>query len=105
MFGLILFLLPAILSIGLCFIKDVKKNRGILLNILLVGNALLYASPLVYAYIATRPDGNMWSENGPGAILWSYFLVLPLCGIVFVVLLVLKLVFKRKATSSMDQKI
>lgn len=99
MFGLILFLLPAILSIGLCFIKDTKKGRGIIVNILLLGNALLYASPLLYAYIETRPDGNMWSENGPGAILWSYFLVLPLCGIAFLVLLVLKLVFKRKAAS------
>ncbi|MEL6485213.1 MAG: hypothetical protein AAFP96_10250, partial [Bacteroidota bacterium] len=73
-----------------------KKRRGIVLNILLLGNALIYASPLLYAYITTRPDGNMWSENGPGAILWSYFLVLPICGIVFLVLLVLKLVFKRK---------
>ena len=105
MFGLLLFLLPAILSIGLCFVKDAKKGRGIVLNILLLGNALFYASPLLYAYIATRPDGNMWNENGPGAILWSYFLVLPICGIIFLVLLVLKLVFKRKKTNAEHQSL
>lgn len=102
-FGLLLFLIPAILSIGLCFVKDAKKGRGIILNVLLLGNTLLFASPLLYAYIATRPDGNMWSENGPGAILWSYFLVLPICGIVFLVLLILKLVFKRKKYLTKDQ--
>ena len=103
MFGLIVFLLPVILSIGLCLVKDAKRGRGIILNILLLGNALLYGSPLLYAYIATRPDGNMWNENGPGAILWSYFLVLPICGIVFLVLLVLKLVFRRKKSLAKNQ--
>ena len=91
----ILFLLPVFISVGLCFIKDTKKVRGLVLNVLLILNTLLYLFPIVYAFFSTRPDGNMWSENGPGAILWLYFMILPLCGLAFVVLLILKLVFRK----------
>ncbi|MEL6305457.1 MAG: hypothetical protein AAFQ20_11780 [Bacteroidota bacterium] len=96
---LILFLLPALLSIALCFLKDANKTRGVLLNVLLVLNALLYISPLLYAYLATPSGGNMWSENGPGAALWLYFIILPISGLVFLVLLILKLIFRRKSKS------
>lgn len=91
---LCIFLLPALLSIALCFLKDANKTRGVLLNVLLVLNALLYISPLLYAYLATPSGGNMWSENGPGAALWLYFIILPVCGLAFLVLLILKLVFR-----------
>jgi len=94
-FVLVLFLLPVVISIGLCFLKDSNKVRSKFLNVLLIINALVYTFPLIYAYWETRPDGNMWSENGPGAILWSYLILLPVCGMVFIVLLILKLVFKR----------
>ena len=94
---LVLFLLPVVISIGLCFLKDSKKVRGKFLNVLLIINAMVYTFPLIYAYWETRPDGNMWSENGPGAILWLYFIIIPLCALVLIVLLILKLVFKRKS--------
>ncbi|WP_298996784.1 hypothetical protein ACOKFD_10600 [Flagellimonas sp. S174] len=92
----ILFLLPSLICVGLCFIKDAVKGRGLILNILLILNALLYLFPLAYAFFSTPPDGNMWDENGPGAILWLYFMILPICGLAFIVLLILKLVFRRK---------
>ena len=97
LFILVLFLLPVIISIGLCFLKDSKKVRGKFVNVLLIINAMVYTLPLIYAYWETRPDGNMWSENGPGAILWLYFIIIPLCALVLIVLLILKLVFKRKS--------
>lgn len=93
---LILFLSPTLLSIALCFIKDSNKVRGIVLNALLLANALLYVSPLLYAYLATPSGGNMWSENGPGAALWLYFVILPVCGLAFLVLLILKFVFRKR---------
>ncbi|MEM8764968.1 MAG: hypothetical protein AAGD88_14205 [Bacteroidota bacterium] len=96
---LCVFILPAPLSIALCFIKDSNKIRGIVLNILLLANALLYVSPLLYAYLATPSGGNMWSENGPGAALWLYFIILPICGLAFLVLLILKLVFRKKSVN------
>ena len=96
---LILFLMPALLSIALCFLKDSSKVRGILLNVFLLLNALLYVSPLLYAYLATPSGDNMWSENGPGAALWAYMILLPICGLAFLVLLILKLVFRKKRNS------
>jgi len=97
LFIFVLFLLPVVISIVLCFLKDSKKVRGKFLNVLLIINAVVYTFPLIYAYWKTRPDGNMWSENGPGAILWLYFIIIPLCALVLIVLLILKLVFKRKS--------
>ncbi|WP_394974763.1 hypothetical protein [uncultured Croceitalea sp.] len=97
---LFLFLLPVIISIGLCFLKDSNKVRRIVLNLLLIINAIVYTAPLLYAYWETLPDGNMWSENGPGAALWLYFIILPLCGLALLVLLILKFVFRRKSDVS-----
>lgn len=92
-----LFLLPALISIALCFLKDSNKVRRIVLNVLLMLNTVVYLTPLLYAYWQTRPDGNMWSENGPGAALWVYFILLPLCALILLVLLILKLVFRAKS--------
>lgn len=100
MFDLILllvFLLPVIMSIALCFLKDSNKVRRILLNVLLTINILVYTAPLLYAYWETRPHGNMWNENGPGAVLWMYIIILPLCILALIVLLILKLVFRKKS--------
>ena len=97
LFILIIFLIPVIISIGLCFLKDSNKVRRIVLNIILIINVLVYIAPLLYAYLETLPDGNMWSENGPGAALWLYFIILPLCGLALLVLLILKFVFRRKS--------
>ena len=95
-FILFLFVLPALLSLASCFIKDLNKKRGIILNTVLVINALVYLSPLIYAYWATRPDGNMWNENGPGAIIWLYFIILPVCVLVLITVFILKLLFRKK---------
>ncbi|WP_343764682.1 hypothetical protein [Gangjinia marincola] len=85
-------------SIGLLFLKDDSKTRGLILNILLVLNAILFVLPILYAYINTRPDGNMFNENGPGAILWAYIILGPLCLGVQLILAILKFVFRRKTT-------
>jgi len=61
--------------------------------ILLIGNALFFLFPLIYAFVNTYPEGNMWSENGPGAILWLYIFILPISLIVQVVLIILKVKF------------
>ncbi len=65
------------------------------MNILLLGNALFFLSPLIYAYIATLPDGNMWSEDGPGAVMWFYLFILPTSFIVQLILTIFKLKFSR----------
>jgi formate hydrogenlyase subunit 3/multisubunit Na+/H+ antiporter MnhD subunit len=97
LFILVIFLIPVIISIGLCFLKDSNKVRRIVLNIILIINVLVCIAPLLYAYWETLPDGNMWSENGTGAIIWLYVILLPLCALVFIVLLILKFVFRRKS--------
>ena len=42
------------------------------------------------------PDGNMWSDNGSGAVLWLYVLLIPICVMILVVLLVLRPKFMPK---------
>ncbi len=98
--AIFVFAILPISSLVLCFIKDSKKNRKWLLNTLLIANALLFLSPLLYAYLTTPSGGNMWSENGPGAIMWSYLLILPFCGIVQLVLFILKLKFSKQKPAS-----
>ena len=90
-----IFLLPVFGSVALCFLKDQKKNRGIIINVLLLLNAIFYLAPLAFAYLETPKGENMWSENGPGAILWSYLILLPLCGLAFIVLLIFKNCFPK----------
>lgn len=91
-FGFLFSLLP-LSSIGLCFLKDLNKTRKMVLNIILIFNGLVFLFPLLYAYLASGPEENMWNENGPGAILWLYIVVAPLCIIAQLVLLILKIVF------------
>jgi hypothetical protein len=93
---LILFLLPPILGLACCFIRDAKKRRGQIINTVLILNSVIYLAPLAFAFFATPKGGNMWSENGPGAILWFYMIFLPICGLAFVVLVILKLVLRKR---------
>ena len=93
---ILLFLILPISTIVLFFIKDPKKTRKNILNIFLFANTLLYLFPLINAYISTRPNGNMWSENGPGAILWLYLILIPICAIIQIILLILKIVFYKR---------
>ncbi len=90
---LFLLILPAF-TIGLLFLKDPKKGRGEVMNFLLICNTLFYLSPLLSAFFNTPAGESMWDENkGGGAILWVYFLVLPLCALIQFILMTLKLIF------------
>lgn len=75
------------------FAKDHHAGRKKVVNGLMIANTLLFLSPLAYAYFATGAGGNMWNENGPGAVLWIYMLLLPACGLFQLLLVVLKIVF------------
>lgn len=92
---IIIFSIIPLSSIGLCLMKDINRTRKISFNILLMLNALFFLSPMIYAYLATYPDGNMWSENGPGAVMWFYLIILPSSSIIQILLLILKLKFSR----------
>ncbi|SHJ98231.1 hypothetical protein [Pseudozobellia thermophila] len=94
MIALFLFLILPISSIGLLFVTDSNPQRKLILNGLLILNAIVYLLPIAYAYFNTPKGGNMWDENGPGAVLWLYMILLPLCVIAQVVLLILKIVNK-----------
>ncbi len=94
--ALLLFLILPISTVILLFINDSRKRRNLILNIVLVINTLLYSYPVVSAYLNTPPGGNMWSENGPGAILWLYMIILPICVVVQIGIMVLKVFFKEK---------
>ncbi|NKI33279.1 hypothetical protein [Croceivirga thetidis] len=92
-FALLFGILPLV-SIGLLFIKDANKKRRIILNILLILNAIVFTLPMLAAYLSTAEGESMFNENtGGGAYLWFYMFLLPLCGFVLFVLLILKIVF------------
>lgn len=86
---LLFFILPLSIIVFI-YKKTPEKSKEKLLNILLVVNSLVFFSPFIFAMLMTFPSGNMWSENGPGAVLWSYFLLVPICLIVLIVLIRLK---------------
>lgn len=67
------------------------------MNVLITINLVVFFSPVIYAFLATWPDGNMWSENGPGAVLWFYIILMPVCAIIQIILLVLKILFYQKS--------
>ncbi|MDO6518139.1 hypothetical protein [Zobellia uliginosa] len=94
MIAILLFLILPISSIALLFIDDSNTQRKLILNGLLILNAVVYLFPIGYAYFLTPKGGNMWDENGPGAVLWLYMILLPLCVIAQVVLFILKIVNK-----------
>jgi amino acid transporter len=89
---LLLFFTLPLSSIILFFIKDSKKERKKILNAFLIVNTLLYFFPLAFAFLATFPSGNMWDENGPGVVLWFYFIIFPLCILFQIILIILKII-------------
>lgn len=94
----ILFLLIPLSSIGLLFLKDEKKERKQIMNVLLIINALVFLSPLFLAYSNTPTGESMWNENtGGGAALWLYLIIFPLSGLAQITLLILKVVFVTKS--------
>lgn len=90
------FILPLI-TLALCLVKDHNNLRRWILNIILMANLVLYLFPLAYAWYYSLPDGNMWSENESGAVLWFYFYIIPVCLIVLVVVAILKWIFRKKS--------
>lgn len=80
----------------LLFFKNKKIKTDKVLNWIFIANFILFISPLAYAFLASLPDGNMWSENGPGAVLWYYLILIPFCGTVQIVWFILKLLNSRK---------
>jgi hypothetical protein len=96
--AILLFLLIPISSVVLLFLKDTKKKRKIILNILLILNVFLYLSPLIIAFFNTPPGESMWNENtGGGAAIWLYFIVFPVSVIAQLILLILKIVYATKS--------
>jgi Sec-independent protein secretion pathway component TatC len=95
---IIIILFPILLYIILKFLKKKvsEKSRKKLINYLLISNALVFLSPLIYAFIMSLPNGNMWNENGPGAALWLYLILIPICSLVLIILLILKFVENKK---------
>ena len=71
-------------------LRDPSTRRFRLWYVLIAANVLLFLSPLIRAFIASLPDGNMFGDNDAGAILWSYFFIIPLCIILFAVLVLLE---------------
>lgn len=84
-------------AIILFFVKDPNPNRQKVMRGLLILNFLLFLSPIIYAFVASYPDENMWSDNGPGAAMWAYLLLGPVCFLIQIVLLVLRLNFSKSA--------
>lgn len=96
--AVILFLLIPLSSIGLLFLKDEKKERKQIMNVLLIINTLVFLSPLFLAYSNTPSGESMWNENtGGGAALWLYLIIFPLSGLTQITLLILKVVFATKS--------
>lgn len=94
MIALVLFLALPLSSIALMFISDSNTSRKIILNSILAINAIVFILPIAYAYFATPKGGNMWDENGPGAVIWLYMFILPLCVLVQIVVFILKIINK-----------
>lgn len=91
--GIILFFLIPLSSIGLLFLKDTKKKRKYVLNVLLILNAFLFLIPMILAYFNTPPGESMWNENtGGGVLLWLYIIIFPICALAQLTLLILKIV-------------
>lgn len=98
----IFFVLP-ISSIALFFLQDNNKDRRTLLNMLLLFNLIVFISPVILAYNNTSGGESMWNENtGGGAYLWLYILIFPLCTIIWVVLLILKIVYHNKKINEIE---
>jgi hypothetical protein len=68
-----------------------------LLNFFLIINTIVYVFPMAYAYVTSLSDGDMWNENGSGAILWVYTVLLPVCIIIQIILVLLKVIFHLKS--------
>lgn len=97
--AILLFLLIPISSVVLLFLKDTKKERKIILNILLILNVFFYLTPLIIAFFSTPAGESMWNENtGGGAAIWLYFIVFPVSAIAQLILLILKIVHATKSS-------
>lgn len=95
--AIVIFLLIPLLSIVFCFVKDYKTTRNSVLNIILITNCVIYLLPILLAYFSTPKGGNMWDENGAGAYLWFYMILIPICFLVMLILGILKFIFRNNS--------
>jgi Kef-type K+ transport system membrane component KefB len=94
---LVLFFLIPLLSITFLFVKDDKKERKQIMNVLLIVNAVFFLSPIFIAYLNTPHGESLWNENtGGGEALWLYIIIFPISVIAQLVLLVLKIIYATK---------
>ena len=96
-----LFLIIPISSLLLLFLKDVKKLRGRIINFFIITNNVLFILPILCLLYIT--SGSSHNSMGSGATVLAmviYPYLFPLCLIIQVILLVLKLVFRLKKKTS-----
>lgn len=55
-------LIPLILAL-VVLLKDARKKRRFVLNILILGNLIFFYSPLILALFNTPYGESMWNEN------------------------------------------
>ncbi|MEY2904776.1 MAG: hypothetical protein RJA52_792 [Bacteroidota bacterium] len=90
-------LIPLILAL-VVLLKDARKKRRFVLNILILGNLIFFYSPLILALFNTPYGESMWNENsGGGAYFWLYYWVIPIYIPVQLILTILRLVFWAKS--------
>ena len=77
-------------------LKNRKNGDMKFLNALFITNLVVFLIPLAIAFIGSLPNGNMWSENGAGAVLWLYILLIPICSIVLIIWFVLLISYWNK---------
>lgn len=83
------------------FLKDANQKRKKVINILLKINLAIYFAPLSLVLLDKAFDGNMFGGNtGNGiGILLSYMIIIPLCILIQLVLLTLKVIYAVKSSS------
>lgn len=88
------------------YVLKKRKDEDIkFLNQVLIANLAVFFLPLAIAFVGSLPNGNMWSENGAGAVLWLYFIIIPLCSIVQIIWFVLVILhWKNNRKQNLDKQ-
>lgn len=72
-----------LVGIGFWISRFVKAGKKVSLTNKHIGGLLalfspaLVFSPLLIAWLSALPDGNMYSESGPGSVIWLMFMTVP----------------------------
>ncbi len=88
---LVLLILP-VLSIAACSIKDSNRKRRKIFNLLLISNGAVYSLPLILFLITGNINTHLYLDTfSLDQIINLFSALLPICIVVFVVLLLLKI--------------